>query len=190
MSALMKINTERREMKMSKNALIFAVILLLAIGASDQARGNTRTIDEVLSGDLVRIGDSFIARLTGIEAPPRNEVMGYKIYDFTKREIEGKKVKLFTWTTDNTAAGIVRDGDGHAFVQIYYGKGLGTNFNELLLKKGYARVDKEFLPNDLKHYLELEKKREIRAWASGLTRSKYGRKVPVILLSSARSRSP
>jgi len=66
--------------------------------------------------------------------------MGYKIYDFTKRELEGKVVKLFTWTTDNTAAGIVRDKNDHAFVQIYYGKGMETSINELLLKNGYARM--------------------------------------------------
>ncbi len=142
---------------MSKRSLIFVVIVLLTAGVADPVLSNTGTIDEVLGGDLVRIGDSFITRLTGIKAPPRNEIMGYRIYDFTKREIEGKKVKFITWTTDNTAAGIVRDGNDHAFVQIYYGKGMETSFNEVLLRKGYARVDKDFLPDDLKHYLELEK---------------------------------
>ena len=88
----------------SKPATIIFAAVLLAVFISDTACSNTGTIDEVLSGDLVRIGDSFIARLTGIKAPPRNEIMGYRIYDFTKREIEGKKIKLFTWTTDNTAA--------------------------------------------------------------------------------------
>ena len=152
----------------SKPALIIFAVVLLAVFISDTACSNTGTIDEVLSGDLVRIGDSFIARLTGIKVPPRNEIMGYKIYDFTKREIEGKKIKLFTWTTDNTAAGIVRDGNDYAFVQIYYGKGMETSFNEVLLKKGYARVDKEFLPDDLEYYLELEKEareKGIGIWA-------------------------
>jgi len=142
---------------MQKRSLRFVAAAFLVICVSGPVLGNTGTVSEVLSGDLVRIGDSFIARLTGIKVPPRNEAMGYKIYDFTKREIEGKMVKLFTWTTDNTAAGIVHDVDGHAFVQIYYGKGMGTNFNELLLKKGYASVDEEFLPDEMKHYLELEK---------------------------------
>ena len=136
-----------------------AIVLLVVLTAcmTEQAFCNTGTIDEVLSGDLVRIGESFVARLTGIKAPPRNEIMGYQIYDFTKREIEGKKIKLFTWTTDNTAAGIVRDEEDRAFVQIYYGKGMKTSFNELLLKKGYARVDTAYLPDELHHYLELEK---------------------------------
>lgn len=155
---------------MTGKCLMIAVIVMVTVLVPDPARPNTGTIDEVLSGDLVRIGDSFIARLTGIKAPPRNEVMGYRIYDFTKREIEGKKIKLFTWTTDNTAAGIVYDEEGQAFVQIYYGKGMETSFNEVLLKKGYARVDKEYLPDELKYYLELEKEaREngLGIWADG-----------------------
>ncbi len=32
-----------------------------------------------------------------------------------------------------------------------------TSLNEVLLEKGYARVDKEYLPDELKYYLELEK---------------------------------
>ena len=142
---------------MTRNRLLLAIVALLVALAPDPVYSNTGTVEEVLGGDLVRIGDSFIARFTGITVPPRNEIMGYKIYDFTKRELEGKVVKLFTWTTDNTVAGIVRDKNDHAFVQIHYGKGMETSINELLLKKGYARVDGEHLPDELKYYLELEK---------------------------------
>lgn len=70
-------------------------------------------VKKVHSGDLVQFGDTFVARLTGIAAPSRNEGIGYEIYDFTKRELEGQLVKLFTWTTDNTAAGIVHDDKGN-----------------------------------------------------------------------------
>ena len=66
-------------------------------------------------------------------------------------------MKLFTWTRDNTAAGIVYDEQGYARVQIFYGKGAAVSFNEVMLKKGYARVDPKYLPDDLKHYLDLEK---------------------------------
>jgi len=134
---------------------IFIILLMLAIPIS--APGNTGVIKKVLSGDLIQIGDSFVARFTGIAAPPRNEVLGDKIFDFTKRELEGQLVKIFTWTLDNTKEGIVYDEKGHAFVQIYYGKGLSVSFNEILLKKGYAWVDTQYLPEDLKHYIGLEK---------------------------------
>ena len=144
-------------MQNRKARMMFIVLLMFIIPAS--VFGNTLVITKVLDSDLVRIGDSFVARLTGITAPPKSEDLGKEIFEFTKSELEGKLVKIFTWTTDNTAAGIVRDGEGRAFVQIYYGKGLSISFNELLLKKSYARVDRERLPEDLKkRYLELEEK--------------------------------
>jgi endonuclease YncB( thermonuclease family) len=133
-----------------------------ALAAAITAAGNIGVVTKVLSGDLVQFGDSFQARLTGIRAPQRNDQLGYEVYDFTKRQLEGQTVRLVTWTTDNTAAGIVYDEEGYARVQIFYGriygeKGGGVSFNEVMLKKGYARVDLKYLPEDLKHYLDLEK---------------------------------
>jgi len=135
---------------------VISVVLLIFL-TPIYALSNTGIVKKVLSGDLIQIGDTFVARLTGIKAPPRDEVLGYKIYDFTKRELEGKTVKIFTWTTDNTAAGIVHDENGYPFVEIEYWKGESLSFNEVLLKKGYARVDQKHLPENLKHYIDLEK---------------------------------
>jgi endonuclease YncB( thermonuclease family) len=81
--------------------------------------------------------------------------LGAAILEFTKRELEGKLVKVFTWTTDNTAAGIVYE-NGNAFVQICYGGDHSVSFNELMLRKGYARVDTTWLPEDLQYYRTLE----------------------------------
>ena len=66
---------------MTGKSLLLTIVALLVAMAPDPVFSNTGTVDEVLGGDLVRIGDSFIARLTGITVPPRNEVMGYKIHD-------------------------------------------------------------------------------------------------------------
>ncbi len=154
-----------------KKRQISVVLLFLALPIS--ALSNTGVVKKVLSGDRVQIGDTFVARLTGITAPPRDEIIGYKIFDFTKRELEGKTVKLFTWTTDNTAAGIVRDENGYPFVEIEYWKGEPLSFNEVLLKKGYARVDQKYLPENLKHYLDLEK--EAREKGLGIWEKKEGR---------------
>lgn len=132
-------------------------MVLIILWLSISAIGNTGVVKKVLSGDLVQIGDTFVARLTGITTPPRDETSGYKIYDFTKRQLEGKTVKIFTWTTDNTAEGIVYDENGYPFVEIEFLEGESLSFNELLLKKGYARVDPKYLPENLKHYLDLEK---------------------------------
>jgi hypothetical protein len=82
-------------------------------------------------------------------------------------------VKLFTWTTDNTAGGIVHDDKGYPLVQIFYGKGAAVSFNEVMLKKGYARVDLKYLPDDLKHYIDLEKEareKGLGIWKTGETR--------------------
>ena len=67
-------------------------------------------------------------------------------------------MKILTWTKNNTKAGIVNDEKGYPFVEIVYGKDWSLNFNEVLLKKGYARVDHKYLPEHLKHYIDLEKK--------------------------------
>ncbi|UCE42644.1 MAG: thermonuclease family protein [Candidatus Aminicenantes bacterium] len=142
-------------MLQTKKKLISKFLLVFLLPVS--ALSNTGVVKKVLSGDLVQIGDTFVARLTGIKAPPRDDTLGYKIYDFTKRELEGKTVKFFTWTTDNTAAGIVHDKNGYPFVEIEYGKGESLSFNEVLLKKGYARVVPKYLPDYLKHYYDLEK---------------------------------
>ena len=134
-----------------------ALFVVISLVAAISAAGHTGIIQKVLSGDLVQIGDTFVARLTGIKAPARNEPLGYEIYDFTKRELEGQTAAIFTWTTDNTAAGIVYDEEKHPFVQIFYGIKASVSFNEVLLRKGYARVDLKYLPDDLKHYIDLEK---------------------------------
>ena len=136
-----------------KQIVVILLIFLLPISAL----ANTGVVKKVLSGDLVQIGDTFIARLTGIKAPPQDETLGYKIFDFTKRELEGKTMKIFTWTMDNTTAGIVYDENGYPFVEIEYGKENSLSFNEVLLEKGYAQVDRKYLPENLKHYNDLEK---------------------------------
>lgn len=144
---------------MTKRTACWTLIALLLLTVPAVAGGNTGTVTKVLGGDLVRFGDSFVARLTGITAPDTSDALGEKVFTFTKKELEGKLVKLFTWTTDNTAAGIVRNDEERAFIQIYYGKEFAISFNELLLEKGFARVDEEYLPEDLaERYHRLEKK--------------------------------
>lgn len=143
-------------------------LLFLNIFAST-VLANTGVVSEVIAGDLVRIGDSFVARLTGITAPPPGDRLGNEVFKFTKEQLEGKRVRLFTWTTDNTAAGIVHDSEGHPLIQIYFGENFSKSFNEVLLSKGYARVDQEFLPDDLKYYIEIEKEARTRflgVWSS------------------------
>jgi len=151
--------------------LILAAVLAAAITAA----ANTGVVKKVLGGDIVQFGDEFIVRLTGLRAPRLGEPLGREVYEFTLKELEGKQVQLATWTTDNTAAGIVYDEEGFPFVLIRYGqfsreKGFELCFNEVLLKKGYARVDRKYLPDDLKYYLDLE--REAREKGLGIWKSR------------------
>ena len=140
--------------KRMRNGLLLTAIVLAAVMT---AAANTGLVKKVLGGDLVQFGETFVARLTGIRAPGPDEPLGREVCDFTKKELEGKIVVLITWTLDNTAAGIVYDEDGRPRVQIFYGNGFAMSFNEVMLKKGYARVDPKYLPADLKHYLDLER---------------------------------
>lgn len=147
---------------MARKIQVRLVVAAIALAAAMLAYANIGVVKKVHSGDLVQFGDTFLARLTGIRTPARGEPLGDEVYEFTKRELEGRTVRLFTWTTDNTAAGIVYDENGYARVQIYYGRLSGekddaVSFNEVLLKKGYARVDPKFLPDELSHYHDLEK---------------------------------
>jgi endonuclease YncB( thermonuclease family) len=48
---------------------------------------------------------------------------------------------------------------------------MSVSFNELLLKKDYARVDPKCLPEDLKHYMDLEKEareKGLGIWANSM----------------------
>lgn len=150
--------------------LCVALTLLVCAAIPMTARANTATIQEVLQADRIKIKGWEVVRLTGIVAPKTDEPCGEEALQFAKGELEGKLVKIATYTTDNTAEGIVRDAEGLCMIQINYGgethdkkdqsgsKSLSVDFNALLLEKGLARVDEKYLPDWLEHYREIEEK--------------------------------
>ena len=140
-------------MKKAAAILVTAAMLICAIGA-----GNTRVVARVHAGDLIEIEGGWTTRLTGIRVPAPDDPVGRQAYDFTKRRLEGRTVAIFTWTTDNSADTIVHDPDGRPFATIMFGKDLATDIAVLLLEKGFARVDREHLPEHCQHYLEIERK--------------------------------
>lgn len=163
-------------------------ILLLVLFSISTLFANTATIEKVISGDRIKIKGWEVVRLTGIKVPGPDEPFGKEAYEFAKQELEGKLVAIATYTKDNTAAGIVRDKDGLCMISIMYGdiahekkaktnsshvKALDislpktTDFNALLLYKGLAKVDKGYLPEHLKYYIEIEKlaqKEKVGIW--------------------------
>jgi hypothetical protein len=155
---------QEKEVEVMRVLILVMAIILIA----GPALANTGVVEEVIDGGTIRFGESFVARLTGLAVPDTMTSIGRMICSFTRQEVEGKLVRLFTWTKDNTAAGIVHDENNLPFVQIFYKEEMSTSFNEVLLKKGYARVVKKYLPDDLEHYLDLEREariQELGIWA-------------------------
>lgn len=143
---------------MFRISCLWIVLPAIFIIRTTNAGGNTGVVTDIVRSDIVTIGESFTARLTGvIVLSSGSSEIDEEISSFTREELYGKLVKLFTWTTDNTAAGIVYDADGYPFVTIYYGENFDKCFNEILLSKGFAEVDTLWLPQDRLYYMDLEK---------------------------------
>jgi endonuclease YncB( thermonuclease family) len=152
---------------MPRKILVFLVALVLILAGP--AAAHTLVVAEVHAGDLVEFEGGFTVHLTGIVVPGRTTQIGRLAFDFTKRRLEGKRVAVFTWTTDNTAAGIVFGEDGLASAKISYGKGLSIDIAEELLERGLARVDPDRLPEGYDRYLEIErqaKDQKMGIWAN------------------------
>ncbi len=118
---------------------------------------NVLTVDEVMAGDFLRFGD-WKTHITGITAPAPDTEWGKVALDFAIETLQGKAVKVFTLTTNNTAAGIVYGEDGNAFATILCGENRDQDFAVLLLERGLAKVNTETLQEDQQNYLEVEKK--------------------------------
>ncbi|MCB2201053.1 thermonuclease family protein [bacterium] len=131
---------------MVRAALIVGLLVVLLVPACTIA--NTVTIAKVHEGCLVEVEGGFMLRLTGIKVPCADEPHGEEAYTYLKDALEGKRVKLFTWTRDTTAAGIVRDKDGHAFGEIWYGPEFEYQINAEMLKLGLGIIDPIYMPDD------------------------------------------
>ena len=155
-------------MKPFSNVIVMSLLILLLPAL---VYGNTLLVEDVRSGGIIVFKkNGFTARLTGLDVPGMDHRLGLEIWDFTKRAVHGKRVQVFTYTTDNTAAGIIHDEVGHAFVQIRFGKDFSRNLNEILLEKGFARIDEDYLPDHLLHYKDIEK--EAQAKKTGIWKEK------------------
>lgn len=158
-------------MKASISIVIVTLICLLLLPSF--ATANTATIEKVIQAARLQIKGWEVVRITGIIAQKLEEPMGKEAYEFAKEEIEGKLVVMHTYTTDNTAAGIVRDGEGLCMVQIEYTETTLSDgekkqveekvmdFGARLLENGYARIDEKYLPEWLQYYREIERKAKV-----------------------------
>lgn len=116
----------------------------------------TLTVTKVEPGDVIVLGENWKTRLTGIRAPVPDDPAGYQALDFTKPHVEGAVIKVFTWTKDNTAAGIVRDEYGLPRATVLFGRRWSKDLAESLLAKGLARIDEETMREGCEHYRDIE----------------------------------
>lgn len=160
-----------REIEAREDAMARKVVLLIAVCLIVVVQGwaNTLTVTTVEAGDVIVLGEIWKTRLTGIRAPDPSGPVGYRALDFTKRHVEGAVVKVFTWTKDNTAAGIVRDEHGLPRATILFGRGWRSDLAECLLSRGLARIDEKTLTDDCDHYRKIQaeaQNRGVGLWAS------------------------
>ncbi|MCF7809854.1 thermonuclease family protein [bacterium] len=137
-----------------KTVFIFSVVIAITV---TPVSANTLVIKKVHDGDTIECEGGFKAHISGVNTPDLDEKFGQKVFEFTKNELEGELVAVYSYTLNNNADGIVYDKDGYAFMKIMYGDDHSIDFGALLIKKGLARVDKRFPIDDLDKYIALEK---------------------------------
>jgi endonuclease YncB( thermonuclease family) len=137
---------------------------MLLTAASAAVAGHTLVVAAVHRGDVVELEGGWTTRLTGIRSPAPGEPFGTEAKKLTCRMVRGRRVAVFTWTRDNTAATIIRDGDGLPFAEILLGPDEDVDLAVELLERGLATVDEEHLPERLAHYRNVES----RARAAGV----------------------
>ena len=151
-----------------------AVLAALAVLVPATAAGNSLVVKKVHRADVLEFANGWTTRLTGLRAPGPSDSIGRLALEFTRRAAGGRRVAVATFTTDDSAAGIVRDAEGYPFARVFLGSGGGRKAGaasrdsshgcafpepELgleLLRRGYARVDSQFVFDSLGEYRRVE----------------------------------
>ncbi len=161
--------------KSSKKAINSLIIVLLWIlFSSAQAQQIWRTCVKVIDGDTIVLDGNEIVRLIGIDTPetkdPRKPVQyfGREAYEFTKRLVEGKKVRL---------AYDLNKKDKHGRTLAYVYLEGGTFLNAEVVKQGYGFAYRYFFFKYFDEFKQYE--REARANEIGLWLDRGGEEFPV-----------
>ncbi len=121
-----------RSSKKAINSLI--IVLLWILFSNAHAQENWRTCVIVIDGDTIVLDGNEIVRLIGIDTPetkdPRKPVQYYgrEAYEFTKRLVEGKKVRLSYDLNE-------KDKYGRTLAYVYLED--GTFLNAEVVNQGY-----------------------------------------------------
>jgi micrococcal nuclease len=147
-------------------ALIISGSTLLTLSGGDP-NGEWVLVTEVVDGDTIYVGRGWRStkvRLIGVDTPetvhPEKpvEFFGPEASEFTKRQLDGKKVRLEFEPSNQY--------DDYGRLLAYVLLLDGTYFNAELIKQGYARV---IAPSPFHRYEEFRSyEREARVKGSGL----------------------
>ena len=142
-------------------------IVCLLIFSSAQSQQIWRTCVIVIDGDTILLDGNEIVRLIGIDTPetkdPRKPVQYYgrEAYEFTKRLVEGKKVRL-AYDLNK------KDKYGRTLAYVYLED--GTFLNAEVVKQGYGFAYRYFLFkyfDEFKQYEREARENEIGLWSDG-----------------------
>ena len=142
-------------------------MVCLLIFSFAQAQEIWRTCVIVIDGDTIVLDGNEIVRLIGIDTPetkdPRKPVQHYRTdaYEFTKRLVEGKKVRL-AYDLNK------KDKYGRTLAYVYLED--GTFLNAEVVKQGYGSVYRYFLFkyfDEFKQYEIEARESEIGLWSNG-----------------------
>src|SRR5215467_7364588 len=149
----------------------FAVLVLLLLGGLQQAVAHAdalRTVTLVVDGDTIVLENGEVVRLLGIDAPEIKHAtkteaeMGKEAAGFTRKLVEGKKVRLeFDPSSPNTSH---KDSRKRTLAYVFLAD--GTFLNAELVKQGYAFIIPGFVHKYREQFERLE--REARENKRGL----------------------
>jgi len=154
--------------KSSKKAInLLIMVLLWILFSSAQSQQIWRTCVIVIDGDTILLDGNEIVRLIGIDTPetkdPKKPVQYYgkEAYEFTKRLVEGKKVRL-AYDLNK------KDNYGRTLAYVYLED--GTFLNAEIIKQGYGFTYRHFLFkyfDEFKQYEIEARENEIGLWSDG-----------------------
>jgi micrococcal nuclease len=156
------------EGKVKKRFLIFSIICFLSIVVSSCAEEqiydeNVYKVKRVIDGDTILLSNEERVRLIGVDTPETKhpykpvEYFGKEAYRFTKKMVEGKKVRLeFDWQE--------RDRYGRLLAYAYLLD--GTFLNAEIIKQGYGFAYTKYPFKYLEEFRDYE--REARENKKGL----------------------
>ena len=125
---------------------------------------HAQVVEEVIDGDSLRVRGIGEVRLIGVDTPEWNAPFGKEASEFTRRLVEGKRVRL-QYDQEKT------DKYGRTLAYVYLPSGVFVN--EKIIREGYGRLIRRFPFRHRDRFQRYE--REARRAGRGLWDSVLGR---------------